>query len=303
MRPAFFLPVVALLVVLGAVATVEVGGRGGGSKPAASASSDATPAVTPAIEAPKVQLKPGANVCQSVLHRPEKGQPQSFPALYTKRATAHGITIVADALVDDRALAVATATLDRMFANNQLATPIADQGAYIIVADRSQGVLDLPEFACLESQVKDGFFTHVCGVADRADYPVATVNELDLLGDKSGPCRGLNILYHETGHLVQGWAMGPSDYFDVKFDYHDALSAGKYKGMYAATNSNEYFAEATQAYFLTVNGTGNQDRAWLKDYDPNLCAGGPGLQRGQLRGRATRLGPDSPSSGLRPPFS
>ena len=272
MRPAFLLPIGALLLVGIAVAVVDAAGRGGDSKQTTSAASGASAAATPAFEAPKIQLKPGANVCQSVLHRPEKGQPQTFPALYTKRASSHGITIVADALVSDRALEIAASTLDRMFATNDLAGPIADQGAYVIVADKTQGVLDLPEFACLESQVRDGFFTHVCGVADRADYPVATVNELDLLGDKSGPCRGLNILYHETGHLVQGWAMGPADYFDVKFDYHDALAAGKYKGAYAATNSNEYFAEATQAYFLTVNGTGNQDRAWLKQYDPNLYA-------------------------------
>jgi hypothetical protein len=99
---------------------------------------------------------------------------------------------------------------------------------------------------------------------------VATVNELDLLGDKRGPCAGLNVLYHEVGHLVQGWAVPPADYFDIRQFYQDALNAGKYRGQYAATNANEYFAEATQAYFLQADEGGRRDRAWLKDYDPAI---------------------------------
>ena len=113
---------------------------------------------------------------------------------------------------------------------------------------------------------------HACGVADRADYPVATVNELDLTGDVKGPCRGLNILYHELGHLVQGWAVEPSDYFDIKIAYQAALDGGKYRTDYARTNSNEYFAEATQAFFYHLDPRGGRDRAWLKSYDPEVYA-------------------------------
>ena len=43
----------------------------------------------------------------------------------------------------------------------------------------------------------------------------------------------------------------------------DALSAGKYRGAYAATNPNEYFAEGTQSYFLAGEADGGKDRAWL----------------------------------------
>jgi len=259
------LPLVAVLVVAGLWVAVELRNDGvavqrvdredGGDTPA--------PAALP-------EAKSGANVCEGTLRRPDPNQPRTFPAIYTKRAEAKGITIVADASVRDEALVEAKKTVERLFKNNELARPLTEQGAYVIVADRKQQVLDLPEFACLQGQVDQDFFNHVCGVADRADYPVVTVNELDLLGERSGPCQGLNILYHELGHLVQGWSIAPADYFDSKAMYQAAMNAGKYKRQYAATNAHEYFAEATQSYFLYGEVGGGHDRKWLQGYDPDI---------------------------------
>lgn len=239
-----------------------------------------SPEATPAAAVPEdddgPDLRPESSVCQSVLNRPGPDDPQVFPAMYTQKRVAAGITIVANDEVSSRALDIAEETIERLFRNNDLEVPLAEQRAYVVVADASQGVLDLPEFGCLEEELGASFFTHVCGVADRADYPVATVNELDLLGSRSGPCGGLNILFHELGHLVQGWALEPADYFDIKLLYQQALDAGKYRRGaqpdYAATNPNEYFAEATQAYFLSLGGDGSRDREWLAEYDPDLYA-------------------------------
>jgi hypothetical protein len=216
------------------------------------------------------RLAPEGNVCQGLLHRPEAGAEPTFPVEYTQRREAAGFIIVANANVEPGALDEAAATVERVFRNNDLEQELVAEGAYVIVADRNQGVLDLPEFRCLDSARNQDFFSHVCGVADRADYPVVTVNELDLLGNRRGPCGGLNILYHELGHLVQGWTLSPADYIDIRYFYQDALSAGKYKGDYAATNANEYFAEATQAYFLSAEGRGTRDRDWLREYDPQI---------------------------------
>ncbi len=214
-----------------------------------------------------VQARTPGDVCHT--SRPGAGQPVFNPE-YTQKRQVLGITIVGNAAVDSKAFDKAEETITTMFANNSLDAVLADLDAYIVIADSSQGVLDLPEFACLEGEIGDTFFENVCGVADRADYPVATVNEDDLLGRRSGPCRGLNILYHELGHLVQGWALDPADYFDVKLYYQAALNEGKYRRAYAATNTNEYFAEGTQAYFLSLETNGSKDREWLKRYDRNL---------------------------------
>jgi Mlc titration factor MtfA (ptsG expression regulator) len=69
---------------------------------------------------------------------------------------------------------------------------------------------------------------------------------------------------------VQGWTLGPEDYFKVRLLYQAALDAGKYQNAYASTNPNEYFAEGTQAYFLSGERNGEQDRDWLREYDPEL---------------------------------
>ena len=195
-----------------------------------------------------------------------------FDASYTEQREVLGLTIVAGPEVSSAALAVAEATLLRVFANNDHEQTLAEQGAYIIVAEPDQGVLDLPEFACLEEELGTNFFTHVCGIADRADYPVVTVNALDLVGDRRGPCDGVNILYHELGHLVQNFAAGPPDELESRWIYSDALAAGLYEGQYAATNYREYFAEGTQAYFDAQDRQGEFNRSWLEDYDPALFA-------------------------------
>ncbi len=258
------MPVAAALCVLallGGVLLVTTSGE--------PAVRQASPTATPSQDqAPR--LRPDSSVCQSVLNRPGPDEPQVFSEVYTQRREVRGITVVASRRVSEEALDIAEDTIERVFENNDLIDALVEQRAYVIVADSGQGVLDLPEFGCLEDQLGSDFFTHVCGVADRADYPVATVNELDLVGDRSGPCGGLNILFHELGHLVQGWTLDPGDYFDVRLMYQAAKDAGKYEGAYASTNPNEYFAEGTQAYFLSGERNGERDREWLREYDPAL---------------------------------
>ncbi|MGE3077214.1 MAG: hypothetical protein AB7N24_19395 [Dehalococcoidia bacterium] len=259
---AGLLPLSALVIVAAVAAVLFV--QGNDSTPSQSAPAE--------VETPKSEprLAPESSVCQGILHVPDPGSPRTFPAEYTQVRQVDGLSIVANANVDPAALDEAEATIQRIFQDNDLEDALAADGAYVIIADREQGVLDLPEFRCLDSSPNQAFFSHVCGVADRADYPVVTVNELDLLGDADGPCDGLNILYHELGHLVQGWTLNPADYFDIRQYYQDAVGSGKYRGEYASTNANEYFAEATQAYFLTADVEGRHNRLWLQQYDPQI---------------------------------
>jgi hypothetical protein len=267
-RVAIFalLPLAALALVAAMIATALIVRESGDSeKPAdagASSAEEPEPSSSP-------RLAPESSVCQGILHVPESGAPQSFSPEYTQFRKASGFTIVANADVDEKALDEAVETVERVFRNNDLEDPLIAEGAYVIVADGEQGVLELPEFRCMDTAENQDFYSHVCGVADRADYPVVTVNERDLVGNRRGPCGGLNILYHELGHMVQGWALPPADYFDIRQFFQDAMSSGKYKNEYASRNANEYFAEAVQAYFLTQDGE-SRDRDWLERYDPQI---------------------------------
>ena len=265
-----------LLVAL-LVPVIAVGAAGGMYLLVANSGSDVDAPASPSrasaqagVTPERPRLESAGNVCQGFLSRPDPSAERVFSSEYTTRVEVNGIYIVANARVSQKAVENAIATVERVFANNDLEEVLVAEGAYVIIADSSQGVLDLPEFRCLESERNSEFFTHVCGVADRADYPVVTVNERDLTGDRRGPCRGLNILYHELGHLVQGWTLGPVDYLETRYLYQAALDAGKYRDSYAATNYHEYFAEGTQAYFLHVEPGGGKDREWLRDYDPPL---------------------------------
>jgi hypothetical protein len=264
---AFLMPLVALVLVAAGI-TGALLVRDGTSSNLNTASA---PTAVPTQEAPDaVQRTPGS-VCQGVVSRPDPNAPRTFAPQYTKqRETTAGITVVGMAGVDDRALDVAAATIDRVFRDNDLEERLAEEGAYVIVLEPGQEVLQLPEFSCLAGGPVADILSHVCGVADRADYPVATVSQLDLLGNRRGPCGGLNILFHEIGHLVQGWTLAPADYFDIRILYQEALDAGKYRSQYAATNTNEYFAEGTQAFFDNLSVQGGRGRAWLQSYDPDL---------------------------------
>ncbi len=260
---AVIAPVVAILVLAGtAILVLRAAGDAPPPVPA--------PTAPPREPTPAEAVRAAGDVCQGYARLPDPGQPRRFSPEYTTITGASGIAIVAGPDVSPSAVEEARRTVERFFAANDLAPGLAAEGAYVIVAASGQGVLDLPEFRCLDDAEARDFFDHVCGVADRADYPVVTVNEDDLLGRRTGPCGGLNILYHELGHLVMGWVLPPADYFDVRQLYQDAISAGKYRGEYAATNANEYFAEGTQAYFLHTDLAGRRNREWLRQYDPAL---------------------------------
>lgn len=264
-RWSLALPLAAFLVVAGmAVAVLAWGGTDQPEPPPQVTLPPETP------ESPTARIGSTGSVCQGVVSRPQPGQPRVFHPSYTRQRETLGIAVVAQEAVSDRALEQAVATIETLFANNDLEQSLAEEGAYVIVLAAGQGVLDLPEFDCLRDELGSNFFDHVCGVADRADYPVATVSELDVVGDPRGPCRGENILFHELGHLVQGWTLDHADYIDVRILYQDALNAGKYDGEYASTNANEYFAEGTQAYFTESGRGSTHDRDWLRRYDPEL---------------------------------
>lgn len=258
----------ATLVAATATVFVACSSKGGPAEPMGTPTAPIA-AATDVSGLPR--LPSGQTVCQGLLRVPRPGEPRTFPAEYTQRQEANGITIVANGKVSAEALRVATATIRTVTAKPEVRDPLVAAGAYVIVAARGQGILELPEFACLGRDAVGGQVAHACGIADRADYPVVTVNEADLLGEKAGPCLGSNILFHELGHLVQTWTLSPPDYFDIRQFYEDAKRSGKYGQAYAMINPNEYWAEATQAYFDRV-APAAQDRRWLEENDPQIFA-------------------------------
>lgn len=251
-------------VAVGAMLTSS--GSSGDRDPGAS---PATPAAVPTVGQPR--LAPGQTVCQGVLHIPAPGEARVIPGEYTQQREVLGFLVVGGPAVPAGAFDAAASTIEEVFKDPALRQPLVDQGAYVVIAEKGQGVLELPEFRCLGEELGRAFSDHVCGIADRADYPLVTVNAADMVGDPEGPCSGVNVLYHELGHLVQGWILSSADYIEIRVLYQAAIDSGVYRGAYASRNVNEYFAEGTMAYF-DGDPDRNLDREWLRRNDPDLLA-------------------------------
>jgi hypothetical protein len=259
------LPVVALALVGGAAAVALMAQ----DVEPAPASGPPTPGPTETPAATRPQLEPEGTVCQGILHVPEPGRTREFPDEYTQVREVLGFAVVAGPDVPPEALDVAAQTLEAVFADPELRAPLVEKGAYVAIAAPGERPQDLPEFKCLEEELGQTF-GHLCGIADRADYPIIAVSASDLLGDENGPCRGLNILYHEIGHFVHGWVISPADYIDTRLFYQRAIDEDRYRGdSYALTSPGEYFAEGTQAYFWE-NDRDPRNRMWLRMNDPDL---------------------------------
>ena len=92
-----------------------------------------------------------------------------------------------------------------------------------------------------------------------------------------------NILIHEFAHVIEGIgmkALDPSFAKRLETAYADALARGLWKGTYAGSNLEEYWAEVVQDWFDNNRHDDSlhnhvHTRSMLKDYDPaaaKLCA-------------------------------
>ena len=103
----------------------------------------------------------------------------------------------------------------------------------------------------------------------------AEENVLNLIGD---PYDKECVLIHEFAHAIHLMALVDLDNgFQKRLDkcYRNAMSRGLWKGKYAASNSEEYWAEGVQSWFdcnRENDGSHNHvnTRVELKEYDPSL---------------------------------
>lgn len=88
-------------------------------------------------------------------------------------------------------------------------------------------------------------------------------------------------MVHEFAHSVRGLGIATSDReLDLRIEnaYEAAMAAGLWADTYAATNSDEYWAEAVQSYFDTNLSSDPADgihgpidsNAELVEHDPRL---------------------------------
>ena len=203
--------------------------------------------------------------------------------LYRQRASACGIGIFAFDCVGQDAVDVAADTLRRLLADvhPDVIGRMGEYGACVAIIGRCQVTTDVPAHAHLKGRrCTDGrdFDAGTRGLGGSLAIPTTSVAEENLTMREDTRYPSESILVHEFAHAVMCLGLhGTSLRCEIDDAYAAAIAAGLYDpGSYIASNSDEYWAEATQAWFhATVRvkvTSGLTTRAAVKKRDPRLAA-------------------------------
>jgi len=202
-----------------------------------------------------------------------------LPPFYQKHVSAGGLPVVSSGAVDDHALLEAAYLADLMLSKRpDIRAAMIAAGCRIIVIGYREFSTDIPEYAHMRP--KDYWDARARGFGGSDTDPVCSCAEENLLGYSGDPYAAENIFIHEFAHNIHLQGMAKVDpTFDgrLKAAYEAAMAKGLWKGKYAATNHNEYFAEGVQSWFddNRVNDHAHNHvhlRSQLIEYDPGLAA-------------------------------
>ena len=198
---------------------------------------------------------------------------------YAKHVSASGYPIVASEAVDDHALLEAAYLVDLMLARRpDVREAMIESGSRLIVMGYREFTTDIPEYAHFED--RDYWDRRARGLGGSRSDPVCSCAEENVLAFPGDPYSTENILIHEFAHNIHLRGMVRVDEtFDprLKQAFEQAMAEGLWKGKYASTNKNEYFAEGVQSWF-DDNREPDHDhnhvntRRELVAYDPRLAA-------------------------------
>lgn len=218
---------------------------------------------------------------------------------YTRYVDADGIPILSSAKVPDQALLAAKAIVEGLLANRpDLARTLSAWKYRVAIMAPDESTTDLPEQRGWKKPAPDDVRLTRCerkhygerigSLTDRAYWnarargmagPLTSGSVEDLLGLRSSRYYGQTIFLHEFSHdvLKAIQAVDPRLYGNVERAYAAALRTGRWKGEYAATTIDEYWAVGSQFWFNSARleifeGRHVLSDADLKTYDPPLYA-------------------------------
>jgi hypothetical protein len=219
-----------------------------------------------------------SNSAATVGRIPEKVRSElKLGPFYQKHLDLNGFSIIGSSNVSDFALKEASWILQQMLTNRaDILKALTTNGARLVVMAHNEYTTDLPEQAHMDKAYWD---RRARGLGGR----IASCAEENMLSFPGDPYSTENILIHEFSHVIAGVAMralDPTFMPRLRDAYHSATNSGLWKGTYAATNPQEYWAEAAQSWFDNNRHDDRahnhvHTRAQLKEYDPGvskLCA-------------------------------
>lgn len=198
---------------------------------------------------------------------------------YARWVDARGFPVLGSERVSDHALREAAYLVETMLARrDDVRRAMIASRTRLAVMAVSERTTDVPEHADL--MPKAYWDRRARGLGATEARPAVSCGEENLLGLPGDPYSTENILIHEFAHamLQMGLARLEGDFpARLQAAYVRAIAAGLWEGTYAATDADEYWAEAVQSWFDT-NREPDADhnhvntREELKAYDPALAA-------------------------------
>lgn len=211
---------------------------------------------------------------------PELKERLQLSDIYTKSILVHGFPIVASENVSDWSLREAAFLVRAMAAHNpRILAAMASRKTRLVIMSPRERTTDVPEHADLTP--KSYWDRRARGLGATDARPAVSCGEENLLDLEGDPYATENILIHEFAHAMHQMGLITLDpTFDRRLRAAFKLSVedhGLWKGTYAATNPEEYWAEGVQSWFdcNRRNDAEHNDiatRDQLRVYDPALAA-------------------------------
>lgn len=229
---------------------------------------------------------PASNVsntaCTPITLTAEKAGTLGVSTWYKKICDEKDIPIFSSASTSNKALIEEERLMRKMLElRPALFQYLRDTALRSVVIGKTEFTTQIPEYSMLPIWYPEtNWDVRTRGLGATMWIPVVSASEENLLCLPGDPYTGESVFIHEFAHSVMNMGL---TYTDPTFiprltdTYRIAMEKGLWKGTYAATNIDEYWAEGVQSYFNanqqpTVDGIHNEinTRAELKSYDYKL---------------------------------
>ncbi len=201
-----------------------------------------------------------------------------LPGFYQQWIDVGGFPVVASEKVNPHALQEAAWLIQQVIGHRpDLLQALAENNVRFSIMAYNEMTTAIPE----HSDLKPDFYwdRRARGLGATSARPAVSCGEENLLNYPGDPYRTENILIHEFAHAIHQMGLSTVDPdFDkqLKGLYEKAMEKELWKGTYASSNKEEYWAEGTQSWFNTNRENDAQHnhvskRGILKEYDPDLA--------------------------------
>jgi len=184
-------------------------------------------------------------------------------SFYKKFKSSSGILIKGSAMVEDRSLAIASKTIERMISKRvDIKSRLLKNYAEVAVIAKNESYCDLPEaFDLKNKKTFDGRdFCKICGGGGVIGRPITAICEDNLLKTEKDPYYGKeDILTHEFAHTMHILGMSEADKKTVSTLYKAAKNKGNFnknrhaEPAYMMANEEEFFACLSMVWFNVQN--------------------------------------------------